>query len=348
MRVSRRLIAGLLLLAAAAVAGAPPASAQQQGEVNLYSSRHYDSDRALYDAFTRETGIRVRLIEGDADQLIERIRNEGANSPADVFITVDAARLARAADAGLLQPFRSQSVESRVPAGLRDQDRMWFAVSQRARVVMYDKEKGPPQGLARYEDLADPKFRGQICARSAAHPYNVSLAASILAANGPEKTEEWARGVVANMARPPQGGDRDQFRAIPAGQCGLAIANTYYLAAIGASERAEDKALFARIGVVFPNQAPGDRGAHVNISGAGLVKTAPNRDAAARFLEFLVTDKAQEMFALGNMEYPAVAEAPLHPALRALGSFRGEPVDAARTNAHAPQALQIMQRAGWR
>ena len=148
---------------------------------------------------------------------------------------------------------------------------------------MYDKEKGAPQGLARYEDLADPKFRGQICARSAAHPYNVSLAASILAADGPEKTEEWARGVVANMARPPQGGDRDQFRAIPAGQCGLAIANTYYLAGIGASERAEDKALFARIGVVFPNQAPGDRGAHVNISGAGLVKTAPNRDAAARF-----------------------------------------------------------------
>jgi iron(III) transport system substrate-binding protein len=347
MRVLRRLAVGLPLLALAAGA-ALPASAQQGGEVNLYSSRHYDSDRALYESFTRETGIRVRLIEGDADQLIERIRNEGANSPADVFITVDAARLARAAGAGVLQPFRSPSIEGRVPAGLRDADGMWFAVSQRARVVMYDKEKGEPQGLARYEDLADPKFRNQICVRSAAHPYNVSLAASILAADGPEKTEEWARGVVANLARPPQGGDRDQFRAIPAGQCGLAIANTYYLAGIGASERAEDKALFQRIGVVFPNQAPGDRGAHVNISGAGLVKTAPNKDAAARFLEFLVTDKAQEMFALGNMEYPAVAEAPLHPALKALGGFRGEPVDAARTNAHAAQALQIMQRAGWR
>ncbi len=343
MRVLRSLAAGLSLLAAAT----PPAQAQQQ-EVRLYSSRHYDSDRALYDEFTRETGVRVRLIEGNADQLIERIRNEGANSPADVFITVDAARLARAAGAGILQPFRSPSVEARVPAGLRDAGGMWFAVSQRARVVMYDKEKGPPQGLARYEDLADPKFRNQVCVRGAAHPYNTSLAASILAADGPEKTEEWARGVVANMARPPQGGDRDQFRAIPAGQCGLAVANTYYLAGVGASDRPEDKALFARIGVVFPNQAPGDRGAHVNISGAGLVKTAPNRDAAARFLEFLVTDKAQEMFALGNMEYPAVAEAPLHPALRALGGFRGEPVDAARTNAHAAQALQIMQRAGWR
>jgi iron(III) transport system substrate-binding protein len=346
MRAFRRFAAGLSLLAAGAAA--PAFGQQQQGEVNLYSSRHYDSDRALYDAFTRETGIRVRLIEGDADQLIERIRNEGANSPADVFVTVDAARLARAADAGVLQPFRSRAVDSRVPAGLRDANGMWFAVSQRARVVMYDKEKGAPQGLARYEDLADPKFRNQLCVRSAAHPYNVSLAASVLAADGPERTEEWARGVVANMARPPQGGDRDQFRAIPAGQCGLAIANTYYLAGIGASDRPEDKALFQRIGVVFPNQAPGDRGAHVNISGAGLVRTAPNKEAAARFLEFLVTDKAQEMFALGNMEYPAVAEAPLHPALRALGSFRGEPVDAARTNAHAAQALQIMQRAGWR
>ena len=335
-----------LLAAALALAGF--AGATQAQEVNLYSSRHYDSDRALYEAFTKETGIRVRLIEGDADQLIERIRSEGANSPADVFITVDAARLARAAAAGILQPLRSQVVESRIPAGLRDPDGMWFAVSQRARVVMYDKEKGRPQGLGRYEDLADPRFRGQICTRSANHPYNVSLAASVLAANGPEKAEDWAKGVVANMARPPQGGDRDQFRAIPAGQCGLAIANTYYLAAIGASPREEDKALFARIGVIFPNQAPGDRGAHVNISGAGLVKTAPNREAAVRFLEYLTSNKAQEMFALGNMEYPAVPDAPLHPALTAMGSFRAEPVDAAKTNAHAPQALQIMQRAGWR
>jgi len=334
------LAAGLVLL------GTSAARAEQ--EVHVYSSRHYDSDRALYDAFTKETGIRVRLIEGNADQLIERIRNEGANSPADVFITVDAARLARAAEAGILQPFRSQAIESRIPAGLRDPGGMWFAVATRARVIMYDKERGVPEGLTRYEDLADPRFRGQSCVRSANHPYNISLAASILAADGPEKTEEWAKGVVANMARPPQGGDRDQFRAIPAGQCRLAIANTYYLAAFGASQRPDDQALFQRIGVIFPNQGEGDRGTHVNISGAGLVKTAPNREAAVRFLEFLTGDKAQEMFALGNMEYPAVPDAPLHPALRAMGRFRAEPVDAARTNAHASQALQIMQRAGWR
>ncbi|SDC12004.1 extracellular solute-binding protein [Belnapia rosea] len=344
VRPTRRLLA----LAASACLAAWSGPAASANEVNLYSSRHYDSDRALYEAFSKETGIRVRLIEGDADQLIERIRNEGANSPADVFITVDAARLARAASSGILQPLRSPVIEQRIPAALRDGQGLWFAVSTRARVIMYDKERGTPEGLARYEDLADPRFRGQICVRAASHPYNTSLGASILAANGPERTEEWAKGFAANLARPPQGGDRDQFRAIPAGQCGLAIANTYYLAAIGASERAEDRALFSRIGVIFPNQAPGDRGTHVNISGAGLVKTAPNREAAVRFLEYLTSGPAQERFALGNMEYPAVADAPLHPALRAMGSFRPEPVDAERTNANATQALQIMQRAGWR
>ncbi|MCO6415529.1 extracellular solute-binding protein [Siccirubricoccus sp. KC 17139] len=341
MRPARRILG--LLAAAMALPGAALAQ-----EVNLYSSRHYDSDRALYAEFTKETGIRIRLIEGDADQLIERIRNEGANSPADVFITVDAARLARAAHAGILQPVQSQVIASRVPEGLRDPGGTWFAVSQRARVIMYDKERGAPQGLTRYEDLADPRFRSMLCVRSSNHPYNISLAASLLAADGPERTEEWAKGVAANLARPPQGGDRDQFRAIPSGQCQLAIANTYYLAAFGASQREEDQTLFRRIGVIFPNQAPGDRGAHVNISGAGLVKTAPHRADAIRFLEFLVSDKAQEMFALGNMEYPAVPEAPLHPALTAMGSFRGETVDAERTNTNAGPALQIMQRAGWR
>ncbi|MFC7473681.1 extracellular solute-binding protein [Dankookia sp. GCM10030260] len=339
-RPKRRLL-GLL-----AAIGLLPAAAGAQ-EVNLYSSRHYDSDRALYEAFTKETGIRLRLIEGDADQLIERIRSEGANSPADVFITVDAARLARAAGAGILQPFKSAAVETRIPAALRSKDGLWFAIAQRARVIMYDKEKGAPAGLARYEDLAGPAGAG-LCVRSSNHPYNVSLAASILAADGPEKTEAWAKGVAGNLARPPQGGDRDQFRAIPAGQCRLALANTYYLAAFGASQKPDDQALFKRIGVVFPNQGAGDRGTHVNISGAGLVRTAPNAANAARFLDFLTSDQAQAMIALGNMEYPAVPDAPLHPALEAMGRFRAEPVDAETTNANAAPALQLLQRAGWR
>lgn len=345
MRATRRLAAGFSLLAALAAAGPAPASAQ---EVNLYSSRHYDTDRTLYETFTKETGIRVRLIEGDADQLIERIRSEGANSPADVLITVDAARLARAKAAGVLQPVRSQVLESRVPASLRDPEGTWYGVSKRARVIMYDKQKGAPEGLSRWEDLADPRFRGQVCVRSSNHPYNISLVASILAANGPEKTEEWARGVVANMARQPQGGDRDQFRAIPAGQCQLAVSNTYYLGQMATSQRAEDRAVAERIGVLFPNSGQDQRGAHVNVSGAAVVRTSRNQQEAQRFIEYLTSARAQEIFAVGNMEYPVVEDAPVHPVLAGFGSFKEDKLNAAEYAALGPQALQIMQRAGWR
>lgn len=337
------------LLALAAVAAPAIAWAQQpQQEIAVYTARHYDTDEALYAAFTRATGIRVRTIQASADQLVARIRAEGANSPADVFITVDATRLARAEQAGILQPYNSPMIDQRVPAGLRDPNGQWFAVTMRGRVLMYDKQAGRPEGLNRYEDLADPRFRGQICVRASNHPYNVALATSILAADGEAATEAWARGVAANLARPPQGGDRDQFRALPSGQCRIAISNTYYLGHVGRSERPEDRALFERIGVIFPNQGPGDRGTHVNISGAGLVKTAPHPDAARRFLGFLVSDEAQEILAQGNMEYPAVPDAPMHPLLRQMGTFRAESIEALRDPARAAQALQIMQRAGWR
>lgn len=335
----------LLALAALAVPGLAQAQTQ---ELNVYSARHYDTDAVLYDAFTRATGIRVRTIQADADQLVARIRAEGANSPADVFITVDATRLARAEQAGVLQPYNSALIDGRVPAGLRDPNGQWFAVTMRGRVLMYDKEAGRPEGLDRYEDLADARFRGQICVRASNHPYNIALATSILAADGAEATEAWARGVAANLARRPQGGDTDQFRALPSGQCRIAISNTYYLGHVGASERPEDRALFARIGVIFPNQGPGDRGTHVNVSGAGLVKTAPHPEAARRFLEFLVSDQAQEILAQGNMEYPAVPGAPMHPILRAMGEFRADSIEALRNPATAAQALQIMQRSGWR
>jgi iron(III) transport system substrate-binding protein len=333
-----------LLLLAPAVLLAAPAAAQER-VVNVYSSRHYDTDRALYDGFTRQTGIRVRLIEGDADQLIERIRNEGANSPADVLITVDAARLYRAQMANILQPIRSAVLEARIPAHLRDPDGHWFGLSKRARVIMYDRQN-PPQNLTRYEDLADPRFRGQICIRSSSHPYNLSLMGSIIAANGEQAAEAWARGVVANMARPPQGGDTPQFQAIPTGQCRLAVANTYYLARFGASQNPAERALYERVGVIFPNQA--DRGTHVNVSGAGVVRTAPNREEAIAFLEYLASDEAQRLFANGNFEYPVVAGIPPHPELAALGEFREDALNAARYGALSAQALQIMQRAGWR
>lgn len=345
----RRSLVHLAASAFAVSALALPALAQAQAqELNIYSARHYPTDRQLFDTFTRETGIRIRLVEGDADQLVARIQSEGRNSPADVFITVDAARLARAKEAGILAPHGSALIAQRVPEGLRDRDGTWFAVTQRGRVIMYDKERGRPEGLNRYEDLADPRFRGMICVRSGSHAYNAAMVASILAADGAQATEAWARGLVANLARPPQGGDRDQFRAIPSGQCQIAISNTYYLGHFGRSESAEDQALFRRIGVIFPNQGEGDRGTHVNVSGAALVTTAPNRANAVRFLEYMTGHEAQELFALGNMEYPVVADAPLHPALQAMGRFRAEPVNADRLAANVAEGLQIIQRAGWR
>ena len=335
-------------LLALAVIAAPAAAQAQSQEIAVYTARHYDTDAQLYEAFTRETGIRVRTIQADADQLVARIRSEGANSPADVFVTVDVTRLARAAQAGILQPHASQAVDQRVPANLRDPDGLWFGITMRGRVIMYDKQAGRPEGLNRYEDLADPRFRGQICVRASNHPYNVALATSVLAADGEAATEAWARGIAANLARPPQGGDRDQFRALPSGQCRIAVSNTYYLGHVGRSDRPEDRALFERIGVIFPNQGAGDRGTHVNVSGAALVRTAPNAAAARRFLEFLVSDQAQEILAQGNMEYPAVPGAPMHPLLRAMGEFRAEGIEPLRDPARATQALQVMQRAGWR
>lgn len=335
-----------LLAAIPATLALPAALRAQERVVNLYSSRHYDSDRALYETFAQSSGIRIRLIEANADQLLERIRAEGANSPADVILTVDASRLARAAEMGLTQPVESQAIASRLPAGLVGPGGHWFAVSRRARVVMFDKAQGAPAGLARYEDLAKEAYRGQILVRTSGHPYNVALAASVLAANGEAATEAWARGVGANLARPPAGGDSDQIRAMLAGQGRMAIANTYYLGLMSQSQRAEDRELAGRVGVIFPNQ--GDRGTHVNISGAALVKTAPNLDNARRFLEFLTTPEAQRIFALGNMEFPAATDAPTHPFLQGLGEFKAEAPDGAKLLANAPEALRVIQRAGWR
>jgi len=261
---------------------------------------------------------------------------------------VDAGRLARAQEAGLLLPVRSATLDGRIPAHLRDPEGHWYGFSMRARVVMYDRAQGLPAGLARYEDLARPEFRGMVSTRSSSNIYSIGWTASVLAANGPEATEAWARGIAANLARPPHGGDRDQFRALPSGQCRIAVSNTYYLGHVGRSDRPEDRALFERIGVIFPNQGAGDRGTHVNVSGAALVRTAPNAAAARRFLEFLVSDQAQEILAQGNMEYPAVPGAPMHPLLRAMGEFRAEGIEPLRDPARATQALQIMQRAGWR
>jgi len=333
-------------LIAVALACASLASATAQEKVvNLYSARHYQTDEELYGSFTRQTGISVKRIEGKEDELLERIRNEGANSPADVLLTVDAARLAVAHEMGLLAPVRSKLLETRIPAHLRTDD--WFAFSLRARVIVYAKGVVDPQEVKNYADLANPRLRGKLCSRSGSHPYNLSLLASIIAHQGEAKAEEWARGVVANFARAPKGGDTDQIRAVAAGECGVALANTYYLARLMRSEKPEDRKTMERIGVVWPDQK--GSGTHVNVSGGGMLKTAPHKEAALKFLEYLASDEAQRHFADGNNEWPVVAAVKVgNPALEKLGTFKADNLPVGSLATYRAKAQLIFDRSGYR
>ncbi len=318
----------------------------QSRAINLYSARHYDTDDDLYRSFTEKTGIRVNLVEAEADQLIERIRNEGRNSPADVLMTVDAGRLWRAQQAEILQPVTSRTLNAAIPSSFRDPQGHWFGLSKRARVIAYHKDKVNPAQLRTYEALADSRWRGKILTRSSNHVYNQSLVGSILAARGAQATEQWARGIVNNLARPPQGGDTDQLRALAAGVGDIALSNTYYLVRLMKSNKPEDKAVADKVRVIFPNQ--GDRGTHVNISGAGVVKTSRNRAGAIAFLEHLVSPEAQRIFALGNNEYPIVANATVDAMVKSLGNFKEDKLNAGVYGRNNAEALRIMDRAGWK
>jgi iron(III) transport system substrate-binding protein len=341
----RLFAAALSALVLAAGCGRDPETGP--GVINIYSARHYQSDEALYQAFTDASGIRVRRIEGTDDALIERILQEGSASPADILFTVDAGRLWRAEQAGIFQGVESPVLNQRIPAQLRHADGKWFGFSSRARMIFYDPGRIPADEITRYEDLADPRWVGEICVRSGGHIYNLSLMASMIAHHGPDEAETWARGVVANLARNPQGGDTDQIRAVAAGECGIAIANSYYFARFMSSEDPADRAVVERLRWVFPNQA--DRGTHVNISGAGVVVTAPNPGQALAFLEFLASSEAQTRFARGNNEYPVVAGAALeNPALEELGAFKSDALDAALYGVHQAEAQRALDRAGWK
>jgi iron(III) transport system substrate-binding protein len=322
-----------------------PTQTAQTGTLNLYSARHYDTDNTLYQSFTDETGTQVNLIEAEADPLIERIKSEGSNSPADVLITVDAGRLWRAEQEGLFQPVESAVLQESVPENLRHPQGLWFGLSKRARVIMYDRTKVNPAELSTYEALADPKWRGQVLVRSSTNVYNQSLVGSILEANGPEATEEWVRGLVANFARPAEGNDTGQIMACASGVGTLAIANTYYLVRLLKSEDPAEREAAERIGVFFPNQR--DRGTHINISGAGVLKTAPNRDAAVRFIEHLASPQSQQIFAQGNNEYPVVQGTELDPTLASFGEFKEDSLNASVFGRNNEEALRIMDRAGW-
>jgi iron(III) transport system substrate-binding protein len=334
---------GRCLSLLAALASAAPAAAD--AELNLYSARHYQTDERLYAHFTKATGIKINRIEGKEDELLERLKTEGANSPADVFLTVDAARLAQADALGLFVPVTSKVLEQRIPANLRTPT--WFAFSTRARVIVYDKAKLQAADVPTYESLASPKLKGKVCVRSGSHPYNLSLGSALIAHLGEAKTEEWAKGLVANFARAPKGGDTDQIRSVGAGECQVALANSYYLARLLRSSKEEDQELMKRVGVVWPDQK--GNGAHVNVSGGGVLKTAPHKEAAVRFLEYLASDEAQSYFADGNNEWPVVKSATVNnPALRDLGTFKADSLDVATLARNTAAAQKIFDRAGWR
>ncbi len=321
------------------------ASAAMAAEVNVYSSRHYDSDDALYDKFTEITGITVNRIEGKADELIARLSAEGDNSPADVFITVDIGRMGRAEEAGVLQPLQSDVIENTVPVHLRHPDDLWFGVSQRARIIFYAKDRVEHPPLT-YEALTDDEWKGRVCIRSSSNIYNQSLLASIIDADGAEAAQEWAAGMVANMARAPQGGDTDQLRGVVSGECDVAVANHYYFL------RGFDKDVegltsgIDNIGWVWPNQS--DRGAHLNLTAAAMTVSSPNPDEAKTLLEFLTSEFAQRHFADQNNEYPAVPGIGLGEGPARLGFFIPDTTTpTAAFSANAAKAQAIFNQVGW-
>lgn len=314
--------------------------------VNLYSARHYDVDQQLYDGFTEKTGIEVQVLEGSSDQLVERIQREGIASPADVLITVDAGRLWRAEQADVLQSVESAVLEERIPPYLRHPDGLWFGFSQRMRLIYVNPDRVDPEMVATYEDLARPELEGQVCIRSSNNIYNQSLLASMIEIHGAEGAEQWAEGLVRNLAREPQGGDTDQIRGVAAGECDVAVANHYYYLRLANSEDPADREVAENVKVIFPNQD--GRGVHVNIGGAGVVKNAPHRENAVKFLEYLASDEAQELFAKANYEYPVTEDVQRHEALQEWGDVKLDQLNIDALGRNNPEAVRVADRAGWR
>ncbi|MCZ6471512.1 MAG: Fe(3+) ABC transporter substrate-binding protein [Gammaproteobacteria bacterium] len=316
-------------------------------EVNIYSARKENLIKPLLDQFSAQTGIKTNLITASADKLLTRMINEGRNTPADILITVDAGRLYRAMEADIFQPIESEKIEAIVPAHLRDPDNYWIALSKRARVIFYARDRVDPNALSSYENLADPQWKKRICIRGSGNIYNQSLVASMIAANGKQATQEWAQALVDNMARPPMGGDRDQIKAAAAGQCDIAVANTYYYAKM--LENKQDQAQYQaakKMAIFWPNQA--GRGAHVNISGAGISKYSRNRENAIKLLEFLLSPEAQDWYASVNYEYPVNPEVKPSGLLASWGAFKTDTLNLSKLGELNAEAVKTMDRAGWK
>ncbi len=314
--------------------------------LNLYSARHYDSDKELYDKFTQETGIKINLIEGKDDELIERIKTEGNNSPADILITVDVGRLWRAQQDGVFQKVSNKELETVIPKYLRSPDGYWFGISKRARTIVYNKQKVKPAELSSYEELTDSRWKGRICSRSSGNIYNQSLVAFLITKDGKEKTKQWIQGFVTNFARPPEGNDIDQIKDVASGECDVAIVNHYYFARLLKSSDDKNKEVTKNVAVFFPNQKA--NGTHINISGVGMTINAPHKENALKFMEFLVKPEAQEIFANNNYEYPVIASLKPNPIVAGFGTFKESELDVAASGKNNEEAVKLMDEAGWK
>jgi iron(III) transport system substrate-binding protein len=336
-----------LVVAAVVSLFVPGQSRAQQPVLNLYSARHYQTDEALYGDFTKQTGIKINRIELGDEPLLQRLKSEGANSPADVVLLVDAARLWRAQIEGLFQPIESKMLNERIPAKLRSNDGTWYGFSTRARVIVYNKSTVKPEQVDTYEKLAEPVNKGKVCTRSGSHPYMLSLLGAMVERGGEAAAEAWARGMVANMARPPRGGDTDQIRAVASGECAVALTNSYYWVRLMRSSDPKDKEVVDKVGFIWPNQSTS--GTHVNVSGGAVARHAPNRANAIRFLEYLASPQAQAYFADGNNEWPVVKAVQVNnAALASLGEFKAENVPLSSIGKGQIAAQRILDRAGYR
>jgi iron(III) transport system substrate-binding protein len=316
----------------------------KEGVVNVYTHRHYEADQLLFDKFTEKTGIKVNVVSASADELIQKLELEGANSPADVLITVDAGRLHRAETKDLLQPVSSEILDKNIPVKFRNPEGYWFGLTYRARIFAYSKERVKPEELSSYEALTAPEWKGRILTRSSENIYNQSLLASIIAANGSEASEEWAAGLLANMSRSPKGSDRDQIKAIAAGEADLAFVNTYYLGKMMNSDNEAERQAAAVVKLLFPNQ---ERGTHINISGAGVTKHAPNKENAIKLLEYLTSPTIQTRFAEANYEYPANPKVAASRDLESFGDLIPDTLPIGKLGEYNRQAVEVFNRAGW-
>lgn len=321
---------------------------QEIQEVNLYSQRHYAVDELQYKNFTEKTGIKVNVVKANADQLIERLKNEGDDSPADLFVTVDAGKLYNARQAGVLQKISSENINENIISDLRDPDGFWAPITYRSRIIVYSNDRVKKSDLNSYEDLANPKWKGRLLVRSSSNAYNQALMSSLVANLGSENTEKWSSAVVSNFARDPKGSDRDQVKAIAAGQGDIAIVNSYYIGLLLASEKEEEQNAGNSVSVFFPNQGEADRGSHINISAIGLTKSSPNKENAIKLIEYLTSEEAQEVYVNNSYEYPANSLVEPSDIVKSWGNFKIDKLNLNALGEFRPEALKIFDKTGWK